>query len=70
MSAHERRVWLYRSLFWWLAIDPDQPLGEGDMPSVVARAFTRERLIEKCHERMKPVRHSPDEVILRWKEPR
>lgn len=63
-ECYQRRVWLRSHLFWWTAIDPDEPLGMIDSHTILARAFTREKLIEKLKKRAAKPISKPDEIIL------
>jgi len=57
------RIWVRRRLFWWSAIDPDEPLGTMDSHTTL-RALTRERVIEKWRRRLRPVPKTYEEVPL------
>jgi hypothetical protein len=53
VTARGFRLWIKRSWtrLWWFAIDPDEALALFDTSTVQARAWTRERLIEKLRAR-------------------
>ena len=47
------RIWVRKRRWWWTAVNPDEVVGEIDMPTYF-RAKTRERAIEKCLRRFAP----------------
>lgn len=57
--------WLIRrSVFgWWVACDPDEPIGMIDTPTYY-RAFTRERLLRKLERKNRPAKRPWETVQL------
>lgn len=63
-TPRPRRIWVRARLFWWSAIDPDEVTGMIDTNTVIARALTRDRCIEKARRRMEPKPSAWEEINL------